>query len=179
MVWSQSDSDNDLFLTQNVYRSQDSDEYNTALRGGQEHRNLRHLNSQLSVHTDKDGGKFLRYSEDVSKANQRELKHRKIKPKVVDAHENKATPSRCIMVRLYESTFSIVQPMEQQTSSTLDLWLTLKTTCGTLHSNWGVINCPVSCQICVKLQVFQDITPITRSEQVLRLECKTMRLMNS
>ena len=29
MAWSQSDSDNDLFLTQNVYRSQDSNEYNT------------------------------------------------------------------------------------------------------------------------------------------------------
>ena len=101
MAWSQSDSDNNLFLTQNVYRSKDTDEYNTALLGGQEHRNLRHLNSQLSVHTDKDGGKFLRYSEDVSKANQGELKHRKIKPKVVDAHENKATLSRCI-VRLYE-----------------------------------------------------------------------------
>ncbi len=33
---------------------------NFALRGGQEHRNLRHNNSQLTVLTDNNGGKFLR-----------------------------------------------------------------------------------------------------------------------
>ena len=38
-----------------------------ALRAGQEHRNLRMKNSQLSLHTDESGAEYLQYVEDVSK----------------------------------------------------------------------------------------------------------------
>lgn len=70
---------------------------NFALRGGQEHRNLRWKNSQLQLMNAKDGKCFLRYTEDVSKNNQGGLKHRKIKPKVVDAYENENDRTRCIV----------------------------------------------------------------------------------
>ena len=74
---------------------------NFALRAAQDHRNLRWSpNPQIELLTDSCGIKFLRYTEDVSKANRGGLKHRKVKGKVVDAysHPNKA---RCI-VSLYE-----------------------------------------------------------------------------
>jgi integrase len=70
---------------------------NFALRGGQEHRNLRWKNSQLELKSDTNGVWFLRYTEDTSKTNRGGLKHRKIKPKVVDAYENKENRSRCIV----------------------------------------------------------------------------------
>ena len=38
---------------------------NFALRAGQEHRNLRMKNSQLSVAIDEDGKQYLEYKEDV------------------------------------------------------------------------------------------------------------------
>ena len=40
-----------------------------ALRAGQEHRNLRMKNSQLSLHTDESGAEYLQHVEDVSKSN--------------------------------------------------------------------------------------------------------------
>lgn len=69
---------------------------NFALRGGQEHRDLKWKNSQIKLISNKKG-EFLRYSEDVSKSNQGGLKHRKVKQKVVDAYENKRDRSRCIV----------------------------------------------------------------------------------
>ena len=51
---------------------------NFALRGGQEHRDLKWKNSQIKLISNKKG-EFLRYSEDVSKSNQGGLKHRKVK----------------------------------------------------------------------------------------------------
>ncbi|KAK6188520.1 hypothetical protein SNE40_004680 [Patella caerulea] len=58
-------------------------------------------NSQLSLHTSQSGDQYLQYTEDVSKTNQRGLKHQKHKKKVVRAYENLDIPERCI-VRLYE-----------------------------------------------------------------------------
>jgi hypothetical protein len=54
-----------------------------ALRAGTEHRNLRYDKSQISVQTDRQGAKYLSYTEDVSKTRQGGLKHRKIAPKCV------------------------------------------------------------------------------------------------
>ena len=59
-----------------------------ALRAGQEHRNLRKKNSQLSLHTDESGAEYLQYMEYVSKSNNGGLAHSRIKNKVVRAYEN-------------------------------------------------------------------------------------------
>ena len=40
-----------------------------ALRAGKEHRNLRYVNSQISINTDSQGRRFLRYREDSSKTD--------------------------------------------------------------------------------------------------------------
>ena len=53
-----------------------------ALRAGTEHRNLRHINSQIFLHKDSNGAKYLCYTEDVSKNCQGGLKHRKINTKM-------------------------------------------------------------------------------------------------
>ena len=76
-----------------------------ALRAGTEHRNLRHINSQISLHKDTNGAKYLCYTEDVSKNCQGGPKHRKITPKCVRAYENKLDPDKCT-VRLYEKYVS-------------------------------------------------------------------------
>ncbi|XP_072042901.1 zinc finger MYM-type protein 2-like [Amphiura filiformis] len=70
---------------------------NFALRGGQEHRDLRWKNSQIQMLTNENEETFLRYTEDASKTNRGGLKHRKLQPKVVDAYENKKDRSRCIV----------------------------------------------------------------------------------
>ena len=70
-----------------------------------EHRNLRAVDSQLSVHTDTAGRRLLRYGEDASKDRQGGLKHRKIVPKVVDAHNNDENKERCIL-HIYETYMS-------------------------------------------------------------------------
>ena len=81
---------------------------NFALRAAQDHRNLRwEPNCQIELLTDSNGVKFLRYTEDVSKANRGGLKHRKVKPKVVDAYSNERDSSRCI-VAIYEKYVSHV-----------------------------------------------------------------------
>ena len=68
---------------------------NFALRGGQEHRNLRW--GQMEMLTDVSGTNFSRYTEDLSKNNQGGLKHRHVKAKVVDAYENKRDRQRSIV----------------------------------------------------------------------------------
>jgi hypothetical protein len=75
---------------------------NFALRGGEEHRNLRAgPSSQISVAED-EHGRHLVYREDVSKTMQGGLKHRKVEGKRVLAYANTQNPERCI-VRLYET----------------------------------------------------------------------------
>lgn len=46
-----------------------------ALRAGQEHRNLRHENSQISLQVDEFGDEYLQYNEDISKTNNGGLAH--------------------------------------------------------------------------------------------------------
>ena len=73
-----------------------------ALRGGNEHRNLRHRSSQIQL-VEKSGERPYRiYHEDISKNHPGGLKWRKIKPKLVDHHANIERPKRCF-VRLYHS----------------------------------------------------------------------------
>ena len=72
-----------------------------ALRGGKEHRNLRHKPSQIHL-IEKPGERpYLMYVEDVSKNHPGGLKGRKIKPKVVYHHANTERPERCF-IRLYK-----------------------------------------------------------------------------
>ena len=88
-----------------------------ALRAGQEHRNLRMKNSQLSLHSDESGAEYLQYVEDVSKSNNGGLAHLRIKNKVVRAYENVEKPERCPQaVKLYEKYISHV-PSETSDNS--------------------------------------------------------------
>ena len=86
-----------------------------ALRAGQEHRNLRMKNSQLSLHTDESGAEHLQYVEDVSKSNNGGLAHLRIKNKVVRAYENVEKAERC-PVKLYKKYISHV-PLETSDNS--------------------------------------------------------------
>ena len=72
-----------------------------ALRAGQEHRNLRMKNFQLSLPTDESCAEYLQYVEDVSKSNNGGLAHLRIKNKVVRTYENVEKPERC-PVKLYK-----------------------------------------------------------------------------
>ena len=84
-----------------------------ALRACQEHRNLRFgKNAQVVLRKDHEGRRFLRYTEDTSKARQGGINHRKIKPKVVDAYENRMNEDRCI-VRLFEKYCDHRPPLEE------------------------------------------------------------------
>ena len=80
---------------------------NFALRAGQEHRNLRLRNSQLSLQCDEFGREFLQYTEDISKKNNGGLSHLRIKRKVVRAYTNLTNVERC-PVELYKKYLSHV-----------------------------------------------------------------------
>ncbi len=86
-----------------------------ALRAGQEHRNLRFVNSQISLQETTSEAKYLQYMEDVSKTRQGGLRHRRIEPKCVRAYENRSHLSRCI-VRLYQKYVSH-RPTDERCSS--------------------------------------------------------------
>ena len=66
---------------------------------------LRWKEPQLELLTDSTGNNVFRYSEDCSKTNQGGLKHRKIKPKVVDAYENKKDRKRCLVTLFKKYTY--------------------------------------------------------------------------
>ena len=72
-----------------------------ALRGGREHRNLRHKPSQIHLIEKPGERSYLMYVEDISKNHPGGLKGRKIKPKVVYHYANTERPERCF-VRLYK-----------------------------------------------------------------------------
>jgi len=76
-----------------------------ALRGGKEHRQLRHQPSQITL-VEKPGEKpYLLYNEDVSKNHPGGLKDRKNKQKIVMHHANLENPKRCFvfLYKLYNS----------------------------------------------------------------------------
>lgn len=75
-----------------------------ALRAGQEHWQLRYVDGQIAVNNGPNG-RFLRYTEDISKNSQGGLAHKHVRPKCVDAYENKDNLDRCI-VTLYEKYIS-------------------------------------------------------------------------
>ncbi|XP_070568245.1 zinc finger MYM-type protein 2-like [Ptychodera flava] len=74
---------------------------NFALRGGQEHRNLR-PGQICKKYCEIVGKYYLEYTEDVSKTNSGGLASRKVKRKVTTAFENTDCKERCI-VRLYDT----------------------------------------------------------------------------
>ena len=82
-----------------------------ALRAGQEHRNLRFKNSQLSLQRDESGNEFLQYMEDISKTNNGGLSHLRIKRKVVRAYKNLTNVERC-PVELYKTKYLSHVPKE-------------------------------------------------------------------
>ena len=77
-----------------------------ALRGGQEHRQLRAgPRSQFSIGKDSSGAEYLQYVEDATKNNQGGLQHHRIKPKAVRAYRAD-NADRCI-VTLYGRYMSL------------------------------------------------------------------------
>ncbi|XP_022810328.1 uncharacterized protein LOC111347344 [Stylophora pistillata] len=78
-----------------------------ALRAGQEHRNLRLRNSQLSLQCDELGREFLQYTEDIRKTNNGGLSYLRIKRKVARAYKNLTDVERC-PVELYKQYLSHV-----------------------------------------------------------------------
>ena len=72
-----------------------------ALRGGEEHRSLRHAPSQITLHESTTGPSYLIYEENVSKTNQGGLKHRDRIPKKVIHYENTESPQSCL-IQLYK-----------------------------------------------------------------------------
>lgn len=76
-----------------------------ALRGGQEHRQLRAgPMSQFSIGKDSTGAEYLEYTQDATKNNQGGLREHRIKPKVVRAY--KVESNRCI-VTIYKKYMSL------------------------------------------------------------------------
>ena len=73
---------------------------NFALRGGDEHRRLRAVNSQIHLKTSKSGQRYLEYVEDVSKTNSGGL-YSKAGRKITQAYENANNQDRC-PVRLFQ-----------------------------------------------------------------------------
>ena len=78
-----------------------------ALRAGQEHRNLRFQNSQLSLQLDESGDEFLQYMEDITKTNNGGLSHLGIKRNVVRAYKNLTNVEPC-PIELYKKYLSHV-----------------------------------------------------------------------
>ena len=66
-----------------------------------EHRRLRYYPSQIQLFKPTNGRAYLMYTEDVSKANQGGLVHRKREQKQVVQYANDDNPERCL-VRLYK-----------------------------------------------------------------------------
>ena len=91
--------------------------YYLALRSGQEHRDLQF--SQLEI-IEREGGKVLRYTENVSKNNPGGLKHCKIEPKIIEHCANTMNPERCF-IRYYEKYVSHCPPISERKSNSFYL----------------------------------------------------------
>ena len=72
-----------------------------ALRGGDEHRRLRHDPGQIKLHEPCGSPSYLVYTEDISKTNQGGLLHRDKAPKKVTHYMNVDCPQKCL-VRLFK-----------------------------------------------------------------------------
>ena len=76
-----------------------------ALRSGGEHCQLRSDPCHFQLVENAGSCPFLKYTEDISKNRTGGLKGRKLKPKVVQHHDNPQNPERCFMrlFKLYQS----------------------------------------------------------------------------
>lgn len=68
-----------------------------ALRGGEEHRKLRHDPCQIVLHESTTGRSYLTYTEDTSKTNQGGLLQKDRVPKKVTHFANEECPKRCLV----------------------------------------------------------------------------------
>ena len=106
-----------------------------ALRSGGEHRQLRSDPCQIQLVENAGSRPFLKYTEDISKNRTGGLKGRKLKPKVVQHHDNPQNPERCF-VRLFKRYQSLL-PQERPKNTfyfqplktpTADCWFSSKPT---------------------------------------------------
>ncbi|CAC5358886.1 unnamed protein product [Mytilus coruscus] len=86
---------------------------NFALRGGQEHRDLKGGNSSQFQINEKNGSKCLIYTEAKSKADQGGIKHKNVKRKSVVAYQNTENQARCV-VNLFELYASHCPPFPRK-----------------------------------------------------------------
>ncbi|CAC5423579.1 unnamed protein product [Mytilus coruscus] len=86
---------------------------NFALRGGQEHRDLKGGNSAQFQINEKNGSKCLIYTEAKSKADQGGIKHKNVKRKSVVAYQNTENQARCV-VNLFELYASHCPPFPRK-----------------------------------------------------------------
>ncbi|XP_052086492.1 transcriptional regulator QRICH1-like [Mytilus californianus] len=86
---------------------------NFALRGGQEHRDLKGGNSSQFQINEKNGLKCLIYTEAKSKADQGGIKHKNVKRKSVVAYQNTENQARCV-VNLFELYASHCPPFPRK-----------------------------------------------------------------
>ena len=103
-----------------------------ALRAGQEHRNLRMRNSQLSIQIDESVAEYLQYVEGISKTNSGGLSHLKIKRKKVRAYKNTENPERC-PVELYRKYLSHVPENLPDSENSFYLRALAKPNCNTWY----------------------------------------------
>ncbi|CAC5423576.1 unnamed protein product [Mytilus coruscus] len=86
---------------------------NFALRGGQEHRDLKGRNSSQFQINEKNGSKCLIYTEAKSKAAQGGIKHTNVERKSVVAYQNTENQARCV-VHLFELYASHCPPFPRK-----------------------------------------------------------------
>ena len=118
-----------------------------ALRAGKEHRALRGgPTSQLTIHSDPDGKRYVQYTEDTSKARQGGINNVNSAPKTVRAYENNVNPHRCIvrLLEKYESlcpkprpNFFYLKPLKSSAKYTT-IWFASK------PIGWNMLNSTVS-----------------------------------
>ena len=85
-----------------------------ALRSGSEHRQLRADPCQITLHERPGQRPYLEYVEDISKNRSGGLKGRKLKPKIVQHHNNPTNPERCFveLFKLYQKMCPANRPKD-------------------------------------------------------------------
>ena len=85
-----------------------------ALRSGSEHRQLRGDPCQITLYERPGQRPYLEYVEDISKNRSGGLKGRKLKPKIVQHHNNPTNPERCFveLFKLYQKMCPANRPKE-------------------------------------------------------------------
>ena len=104
-----------------------------ALRSGSEHRQLRADPRQITLHERPGQLPYLEYAEDISRTRTGGLKGRKLKPQIVQYHNNPTNPERCFveLFMLYQTMCPANRPkdafyLQPLDKSTPSCWFTCR-----------------------------------------------------